>query len=357
MTRQVRIGNTVIGGGMPVLVQSMTNTRTSDVKKTVAQIKRLEAAGCEIIRCGVPDTDSAKALKQIKKKIKIPLVADIHYDYRLAIEAMKSGADKIRINPGNIGGAEKVTAVIEAAKERGCAIRLGINAGSLKTVPGSEFRVPSSLPSVQSGNKTANAMVASLLEYIEFFEMHDFADIVVSLKASNVMTTIEAYKFFSKIKDYPMHIGVTESGTELGGTIKSSVGLGILLSQGIGDTMRVSLTAEPEREVYAAYRILAALGLRSRGPDIISCPTCARTEIDVIKLAHDVEKMTFNIEKPVKIAVMGCSVNGPGEAAHADIGVCGGRGVGMIFKGGKIIKKVIKKNLLREFRKELLKLI
>ena len=350
MTRKVRIGRTVIGGGMPVLVQSMTNTRTSDVKATVAQIKRLEAAGCEIIRCGVPDMDSAKALKQIKKKMKIPLVADIHYDYRLAIEAMKSGADKIRINPGNIGGAEKITEIIEAAKERGCAVRIGVNSGSLK-----EVRSPES--GVRSQNKIANAMIASLLEYIEFFEMHDFADIVVSLKASNVMTTIEAYKLFSKIKDYPMHIGVTESGTELGGTIKSSVGLGILLSQGIGDTMRVSLTAEPEREIYTAYRILAALGLRRRGPDIISCPTCARTEIDVIKLAHDVEKMTFDIEKPVKIAVMGCSVNGPGEAAHADIGVCGGRGVGLIFKNGKIVKKVIKKNLLKEFRKELNKIL
>jgi (E)-4-hydroxy-3-methylbut-2-enyl-diphosphate synthase len=345
-TRKVRIGKVTIGGGNPVLVQSMTNTKTANVKATVAQIKRLEDAGCEIIRCGVPDMDSAKALKQIKKKIKIPLVADIHYDYRLAIEAMKNGADKIRINPGNISGAEKITAIIEAAKERNCAIRIGVNSGSLKETRDSRLET-------LSNNKTANAMVESLLEYIEFFEMHDFSDIVVSLKASDVMTTIEAYKLFSKIKDYPMHIGVTEAGTELGGTIKSAAGLGILLYQGIGDTLRVSLTAEPEKEVYVAYRLLDALDIRKRGAEIISCPTCARTEIDVIKLAHEVEKMSFGIKKHVKIAVMGCSVNGPGEAAHADIGVSGGRGVGLIFIKGRIVKKVPKKKLLQEFKKNL----
>jgi (E)-4-hydroxy-3-methylbut-2-enyl-diphosphate synthase len=350
MTRKVSIGKAVIGGGNPVLVQSMTNTCTSNVKATVAQIKRLEDAGCEIIRCGLPDMDSAKALRQIKKKIKIPLVADIHYDYRLAIEAIKNGADKIRINPGNIGGAEKVTAIIEAAKERSCAIRIGVNSGSLKEVRISDF-------GLRSENETANAMVASLMEYIGFFEMHDFADIVVSLKASDVMTTIEAYKLFSKIKDYPMHIGVTEAGTELGGTIKSAAGLGILLYNGIGDTLRVSLTAEPEKEVYVAYRLLDALNIRKRGAEIISCPTCARTEIDVIKLAHDVEQMSFGIKKPIKIAVMGCSVNGPGEAAHADIGVSGGRGIGLIFLKGKIIKKVKKEKLLSEFKRELNRLI
>ncbi len=356
-TRQVKIGKAIIGGGLPVLVQSMTNTKTANVKATVAQIKRLEAAGCGIIRCGVPDADSAKAIKQIKKKIKIPFVADIHYDYRLAIEAIKNGADKVRINPGNIGGAEKVTAIIEAAKERGVALRIGVNAGSLKTVPSSGFRVPSSAAGTRSENETANKMVESLMEYIEFFEMHDFGDIVVSLKASDVMATIEAYKLYSKLKDYPVHIGVTEAGTELGGTIKSAVGLGVLLSQGIGDTLRVSLTAEPEKEVYVAYRILDALNLRKRGAEIISCPTCARTEIDVIKMAHDVEKLAFSISKPIKIAVMGCSVNGPGEAAHADIGVSGGKGVGIIFVKGKIIKKVPKKNLMNEFKKELNKIL
>lgn len=349
-TRQVRIGKVIIGGGNPILVQSMTNTKTANVKATVAQIKRLENAGCEIIRCGVPDMESAKAIKLIKKKIQIPLVADIHYDYRLAIESIKNGADKIRINPGNIGSAEKVTAVIEAAKERGCAIRIGVNAGSLKDAQSSKLKV-------QCENEMANRMVSSLLEYIEFFEIHNFSDIVVSLKASDVMTTIEAYKLFSKIKDYPMHIGVTEAGTELGGTIKSAAGLGILLYQGIGDTLRVSLTAEPEKEVYVAYRLLDALNIRKRGAEIISCPTCARTEIDVIKLAHDVEKMSFGIKKPIKIAVMGCSVNGPGEAAHADIGVSGGRGVGLIFLKGKIVKKVQKKKLLSVFKLELNKLI
>lgn len=361
VTRIVRIGTVTIGGGCPVAVQSMTNTKTANVKATIAQIKRLEDAGCEIIRCGVPDADSAKAIKQIKKKIKIPLVADIHYDYRLAIEAIKNGADKVRINPGNIGGAEKVTAIIEAAKERDVAIRVGVNAGSLKPSQNSKLKSQNEskgrLETRNSKLETANAMVDSLLEYIDFFEMHDFSDIVVSLKASDVMTTVEAYKLFSKIKDYPMHIGVTEAGTELGGTIKSAAGLGILLYEGLGDTMRVSLTAEPEKEVYVAYRLLDALNIRKRGAEIISCPTCARTEIDVIKLAHDVEKMSFGIKKTVKIAVMGCSVNGPGEAAHADIGVSGGRGVGLIFVRGKIIKKVSKKRLLAEFRKELAKLV
>lgn len=350
MTRKVSIGKVTIGGGNPVAVQSMTNTKTVNVKATIAQIKRLEDAGCEIIRCGVPDMDSAKAIRLIKNKIKIPLVADIHYDYRLALEAIKSGADKIRINPGNIGSAEKVTAIIQAAKERGCAIRIGVNSGSLKEAQSSRLKV-------QCENETANRMVSSLLEYIEFVEMHDFADIVVSLKASDVITTIEAYKLFSKIKDYPLHIGVTEAGTELGGTIKSAAGLGILLYEGLGDTLRVSLTAEPEKEVYVAYRLLDALNIRKRGAEIISCPTCARTEIDVIKLAHDVEEMSFGIKKPVKIAVMGCSVNGPGEATHADIGVSGGRGVGLIFLKGKIIKKVKKEKLLSEFKRELNRLI
>ncbi len=348
MTNKVKIGKVTIGGGNPIAVQSMTNTKTANVKATVAQIQRLTSAGCEIVRCGIPDMESAQALKDIKKKIKIPLVADIHYDYRLAIESMKNGADKIRINPGNIGAAEKVQAVIEAAQKYKCAIRVGVNSGSLKAAENLKLKI-------ESGNKTANTMVGSLMEHIEFFERLEFSDIVVSLKASDILTTFEAYKLFSKLRDYPTHIGITEAGTELGGVIKSSAGLALLLNEGIGDTMRVSLTAEPEKEIYVAYRILDALNKRKRGVDIISCPTCARTEIDVIKLAHDVEKMTMNVEKPLKVAVMGCSVNGPGEASHADIGVAGGRGIGLIFKKGKIIKKVKKAVLLKEFSKELKK--
>jgi (E)-4-hydroxy-3-methylbut-2-enyl-diphosphate synthase len=349
-TKKVRIGGIYIGGGNPIAVQSMTNTKTADIKATVAQIKRLEEAGCEIIRCGIPDMESAKAMKSIKKKIKIPLVADIHYDYRLAIEAMKSGVDKIRINPGNIGGAEKVRAVIEQARKSGCAVRIGVNSGSLKPSESLNLKFKSS-------NGTANTMVASLMEHIEFFERSDFSDIVISLKASDIMTTVEAYRLFSKFRDYPAHIGITEAGTELGGVIKSSAGLAILLSEGIGDTMRVSLTAEPEKEVYVAYRLLDALNIRKHGVDIISCPTCARTEIDVIKLAHELEKAAMWVKKPLKVAVMGCSVNGPGEASHADIGVAGGRGIGLIFKKGKIIKRVKKSELVKEFNKELRKML
>ena len=347
-TREVKIGKVKIGGGNPVLVQSMTNTKTSNVKATVAQIKRLQKAGCEIIRVGVPDSKSARAIKTIKKQVKIPVVADIHYDYKLAVEAIKAGADKIRINPGNIGSADKVTKIIEAAKNKGCAIRIGVNAGSVKKINNSRFTIQN-----KSKNETANTMIENLMEYIEFFEMHDFTDIVVSLKASDVVSTIEAHRIYSKLRDYPVHIGITEAGTELGGIIKSSVGLGILLSEGTGDTMRVSLSAEPEKEVYAAYRILDALGIRKRGVEIISCPTCARTEIDVIGTAKRVEALTMNISKPLKIAVMGCSVNGPGEARHADIGVTGSGKLGIIFVKGKIVKKVNKKLLLKEFMKEL----
>ncbi len=345
-TRKVKIGNLIIGGGNPIRVQSMTSTRTKNVKATIGQIKGLEAVGCEIIRVGVPDMDSAKAIGEIKRKIKIPLVADIHYDYRLAIESVRAGADKIRINPGNIGSEEKVKAIIQEAKKRKIPIRIGVNSGSLKETAGR-------LPGKKSGNIKANKMVASLLEYIGFFEKQKFFDIVISLKASDVITTVAAYELFSEYRDYPLHIGITEAGTELGGLIKSSMGLGILLNEGLGDTIRVSLTAAPEKEVYVAYRILDNLNLRKRGVDIISCPTCARTEIDVIKLAHKVERITMKLDKPLKIAVMGCSVNGPGEAKEADIGIAGGRGIGVIFKKGIIIKKVSKKNLLREFEMEL----
>ena len=349
MTRKVSIGGITIGGGSPVAVQSMCSTKTKDTDKTIAQIKRLEKAGCEIVRCGIPDMESAKALSVIKKKIKIPLVADIHYDYKLALASIENGADKIRINPGNIGSTDRVEAVIAAAKKKKCAVRIGVNSGSLKET--SSFKLAK-----KSGNGRADRMVASLMEHVTFFEERGFRDIVISLKASDILTTIAAYKLAAQYTDCPAHIGITEAGTELGGLIKSSVGLGILLHDGIGDTMRVSLTAEPEKEVFAAYRILGALDIRKRGADIISCPTCARTEIDVIKLAHMVEELTMNLEKPLKIAVMGCSVNGPGEASEADIGVAGGRGIGLIFKKGVIIKRVPKKELMREFLKELNKI-
>jgi (E)-4-hydroxy-3-methylbut-2-enyl-diphosphate synthase len=349
-TRSVKIGNIIIGGGAPVAVQSMCNTKTKDVKATIEQIKRLTDLGCEIIRCGVPDMESAIALAKIKAKIKIPLVADIHYDYKLAIASFKSGADKIRINPGNIGSQEKVKAIIDSAKEHKAVIRIGVNAGSLKT--NTTYNL-----SVGSGIEKVDRMVSSLMEHVEFFEKNNFKNIVVSLKAHDVPETLAAYRLFNKLKDYPLHIGITEAGTSLSGTIKSSVGLGILLNEGLGDTMRVSLTAEPEEEIYAAYKILSTLGLRRVGVELISCPTCARTEINVIKLAKEVEKMTKNIKKPLKIAVMGCSVNGPGEAKEADLGVSGGRGIGLIFKGGEIIRRVPKKNLLKEFEKELNKLI
>ena len=348
MTRTVKTGNVTIGGGNPVAVQSMCSTRTKDIVKTTAQIKRLQDAGCEIVRCGVPDMDSARAIAKIKKKIKIPLVADIHYDYRLALASIESGADKIRINPGNIGSIEKVESVIAAARRAKCAIRIGVNSGSLKETSSFKLRE-------KSGNGRADRMVASLMEHVSFFESRGFKDIVISLKASDILTTIAAYKLAAKYTNCPAHIGITEAGTMLGGVIKSSVGLGILLHDGIGDTMRVSLTEDPVKEVYAAYRILGALDIRKRGVDIISCPTCARTEIDVINLAHRVEELTMNVAKPLKIAVMGCSVNGPGEASEADLGVAGGRGIGLIFKKGVIIKKVKKKDLMKEFEKELKK--
>lgn len=349
-TRKVSIGNVTIGGGSPVAVQSMCNTQTKDVRATVEQIKRLTGLGCEIIRCGVPDLASARALEKIKSRIKIPLVADIHYDYRLAVESFKSGADKIRINPGNIGSKEKVRAVIDAAKAHKAAIRIGVNAGSLNT--GAAFKLPQS-----SGLKKVDMMVSSLMEHIVFFEDNNFENIVVSLKAHDVPETLAAYRLFNRLRDYPLHIGITESGTSYSGLIKSSVGLGVLLNEGLGDTMRVSLTAVPEEEIYPAYKILSTLGLRRVGVELISCPTCARTEINVIKLANEVEKLTMKIKKPLKIAVMGCSVNGPGEAKESDLGVSGGKGIGLIFKGGEIIKRVPKKDLLKEFEKELKKLI
>jgi (E)-4-hydroxy-3-methylbut-2-enyl-diphosphate synthase len=350
MSRKVRIGSVVIGGGAPIAVQSMTNTKTTDIKGTIAQIKGLQEAGCEIIRCSVPDAESAVAIKKIKKAIKIPLVADIHFDYRLAIEALKNGADKIRINPGNIGGEANIKAVLEAAKERGAAIRIGVNSGSLKKDV--KFALDKKSP-----DERANKMVASLMEHVEFFEKNKFENIVVSLKASDVPSTIEAYKLFAQYRDYPLHVGVTEAGTEFGGNIKSALGIGILLYLGLGDTIRVSLSADPRREIYAAYRILGGLNLRHVGIEVVSCPTCARTEIDIIKIAKMVEDMTMKEKKHLKVAVMGCVVNGPGEAAGADIGLTGSKKQGIIFVKGKIVKKVKKQGLLKAFEKMLKKMI
>lgn len=344
--RKVKIGGVVIGGGAPVAVQSMTNTPTKNVAATVAQIKKLEKAGCEIIRVSIPDIKSAGALKKIKRAVKIPVVADIHYDYRLALMSLDNGADKIRINPGNIGSGNKVKEIISAAKANGAAVRIGVNAGSVKKNSNSRFRIPGE-------NKTVKYMLENLLEHVEFFEKNRFKDIVISLKASDVLTTVEAYELFAKYRDYPLHIGITEAGTEVSGAIKSSAGLGILLYEGLGDTIRVSLSADPVREVFTAYKILGCLGLRKRGVEIISCPTCARTEINVIETAKKLEKELVDVEKPVKVAVMGCGVNGPGEAKHADIGVTGSGKYGIIFRKGRIVKKVEKQNLVAGFKKEL----
>lgn len=348
--RIVRVGGVALGGGNLIRVQSMTNTDTRDVKKTVSQIKRLEKAGCELIRVSVPDIESAFALRKIKEKINIPLIADIHFDYKLAIEAIKQGADKIRINPGNIGSEEKVKEIIKYAKNAKIPIRIGVNAGSLKKQINYNLKM-------QSKNKTANYMVASLMEYVEFFERNNFHNLVLSLKSSEVEECVEAYRLVDKLTDYPLHIGITEAGTVKSGVIKSAVGLGILLYEGIGDTIRVSLSADPVEEIYTAYRILDVTGRRKYGVEIISCPTCARTGIDVIKLAEKIEKLTLGISKPFKIAIMGCVVNGPGEAKNADLGISGSKNFSVIFKNGKIIKKVSKQKVIKEFEKELYKIL
>ncbi len=346
MTKEIKIGGIKIGGGNLIRVQSMTNTDTKNIKSTVAQIKRLEKAGCEIIRISIPDKESAEAIKEIKKKINIPVVADIHFDHTLAILSIKNGADKIRINPGNIGSEEKVLEIIKEAKKAKIPVRIGVNAGSLKKDIKYNLQI-------KSNNETANKMVASLMEHLEFFEKNDFFDIVISLKSADVNETVEAYRLISKVRDYPLHLGITEAGTEKSGLIKSAVGLGILLYEGLGDTIRVSLSAAPEEEIFAAYRILDVAGRRKHGVEIISCPTCARTEIDVIKLAKKIEQKTKYIKIPLKIAIMGCVVNGPGEAKEADIGITGSKNFGVIFKNGKIIKKVPKNKVMKIFEKEL----
>lgn len=343
--RIVNIGGVEIGGENLIAIQSMCNTDTRDVQSTVNQIIELENAGCEIIRVAVPDMEAAQAVANIKKQIHIPLVVDIHFDYRLAIECMKSGADKVRINPGNIGERDRVKQVVEMAKEREIPIRIGVNGGSLEK---ELLR--------KHGGVTADALVESAMGHVAILDELNFLDVVVSIKISDVPKMLDAYRKFSEISDIPLHIGVTESGTLKSGTIKSSVGIGALLAEGIGDTMRVSLTANPVEEIYTAYDIQKVLGLRKTGAEIVSCPTCGRTQINLIPIADEIEKRVQGLNKNIKIAVMGCAVNGPGEAREADIGIAGGKGEGLIFKKGEIIRKVKENEIIDELMTEIDKL-
>ena len=342
-TKVIRIGDRVIGGGNPVLIQSMTNTRTEDVKATVEQIQRLTAAGCEIIRCTVPTMEAAEALTEIKKQITIPLVADIHFDYRMAIAAMEHGADKIRINPGNIGSRERVKAVVDVAKERQIPIRVGVNSGSLEKELVEKYY-----------GVTAEGIVESALDKVNIIEDLGYDQIVISIKSSDVLMCAKAHELIADKTDYPLHVGITESGTLFSGNIKSAVGLGIILYQGIGDTIRVSLTGDPVEEVKSAKLILKTLGLRKGGIEVVSCPTCGRTRIDLIGLANQVENMVADIPLDLKVAVMGCVVNGPGEAKEADIGIAGGIGEGLLIKKGEVVKKLPEGELLEALRQELL---
>lgn len=342
-TKTVKIGNKIIGGGNPVLMQSMTNTKTEDIKATVEQIKRLEAAGCDIVRSTVPTIEAAQALKQIKKEIRIPLVADIHFDYKMAIAAIENGADKIRINPGNIGSRERVAEVVKAAKERNIPIRVGVNSGSLEK----------ELVEKYSG-VTAEGIVESALDKVKVIEDMGYDNLVISIKSSDVLMCVKAHEILAKQTIHPLHVGITESGTVISGNIKSAIGLGLILNQGIGDTIRVSLTGDPVEEIKSAKLILRTLGLRKGGIEIVSCPTCGRTKIDLIGLANQVENMTADIPLDIKVAVMGCVVNGPGEAKEADIGIAGGDGEGLLIKKGEIIKKVPEEQLLSVLREELL---
>lgn len=342
-TREIQIGTVKIGGGNPIAIQSMTNTRTEDVKATVAQILALEAVGCDIIRCAVPTMEAADALKEIKKQIHIPLVADIHFDYRLAIAAIENGADKIRINPGNIGSEERVRAVVEKAKEYHVPIRVGVNSGSLEKELVEKYH-----------GVTAEGIVESALDKVRMIEEMGYDKLVVSIKSSDVLMCVKAHELIAKQCPYPLHVGITESGTVLSGNIKSSVGLGIILHEGIGDTIRVSLTGDPLEEIKSAKLILRTLGLRKGGIEVVSCPTCGRTQIDLIGLANQVEQMVEDIDLDIKVAVMGCVVNGPGEAKEADIGIAGGIGEGLLIKKGEIVRKVKEDQLLDTLREELL---
>ncbi len=342
-TKEIKIGNKVIGSGNPILIQSMTNTKTQDVKATVAQIQSLTKAGCDIIRCAVPDMEAARALAEIKKQISIPLVADIHFDYRLAIAAMENGADKIRINPGNIGARERVQAVVDVAKERNIPIRVGVNSGSLEKELLDKYH-----------GVTAEGIVESALDKVKLIESMGYDNLVISIKSSDVMMCVRAHELIADKTGYPLHVGITESGTVTSGNIKSAVGLGLILYQGIGDTIRVSLTGDPLEEIKSARLILKTLGLRTGGIEVVSCPTCGRTCIDLIGLANQVETMVADIPLDIKVAVMGCVVNGPGEAREADIGIAGGKGEGLIIKRGEIYKKVKEDELLSALRYELL---
>ena len=340
-TRQIRVGNILIGGNAPVVVQSMTNTDTSDVSATVGQIKRLEDAGCEIVRVAVPDTDAAAAIADIRNSIHIPLIADIHFDYRLALMAIDNGVDGLRLNPGNIGARDRIAQVVHAAADRGIPIRIGVNAGSLEEDLLKKY-----------GHPTAEAMVESALRHVRILEDLNFHDIKVSLKASSVQLTLDAYRLFSEKSDYPLHVGVSEAGPLLSGTVKSAIGIGMLLSEGIGDTIRVSLTADPVEEVRVAYEILKALNLRHRGVNIISCPTCGRMEIDIERIAAEVEKRLSSVTLPLNISILGCVVNGIGEGKESDVGIAGGKGVGLLFRGGEIVRKLREDELVDALVKE-----
>ncbi|MGY0394873.1 flavodoxin-dependent (E)-4-hydroxy-3-methylbut-2-enyl-diphosphate synthase [Fusobacterium sp.] len=340
MSRVVKVGDILIGGGNPIIIQSMTNTVTSNVEATVEQINKLEKAGCQMVRMTINNEEAAKAITEIKKRVTLPLCADIHFDYKLALLAMENGIDKLRINPGNIGSDDKIKIVVQMAKEKGIPIRIGVNSGSIEKHILEKY-----------GKPTADGMVESAMYHINLLEKNGFNDIVVSLKASNVKMMVEAYRKISKLVDYPLHLGVTEAGTAFQGTVKSAIGIGSLLVDGIGDTIRVSLTEDPVEEIKVAKEILKVLGLIEAGVEIVSCPTCGRTEIDLIGLAKRVEKEFENEKRKLKIAVMGCVVNGPGEAKEADYGVAGGKGVGVIFKKGKIVKKVEESEILIELKK------
>jgi len=344
ISRQIAIGKVKVGGGAPITVQSMTKTDTRDIPATVAEIKRLEAAGCDIVRLAVPDMEAAKSLGEIKKQVNIPIVSDIHFDYRLALEAIKQGVDGMRINPGNIGSKARIKAVVDAVKERGIPIRIGVNSGSLER---DILR--------KHGSPTAEALAESAFRHVEILEDLDFRDIKISVKSTDVMKMIRAYRIIAERTDYPLHLGVTEAGTIKMGTIKSSVGIGTLLAEGIGDTIRVSLTGDPVEEIYVGIEILRSLGLRKNGIELISCPGCGRLEIDLMKLVKDVEDRISEIElpRPIKVAILGCVVNGPGEASEADIGIAGGRGKGMLYKDGKLVKSFKEEELVDQLVEEI----
>ena len=342
LTKEIRIGDRVIGGSYPILIQSMTNTKTQDVDATVEQILRLEDAGCEIIRCTVPDMEAAKAIGEIKKRIHIPLVADIHFDYRLAIAAMENGADKIRINPGNIGSDERVRAVVEKAKEYHVPIRVGVNSGSLEKKYIEKYN-----------GVTAEGLVESALEKVAMIEQFGYDQLVISIKSSDVMMCVKAHELIADKTPYPLHVGITEAGTIISGNIKSSIGLALILNQGIGNTIRVSLTGDPVEEIRSAKIILKTLGIRKGGAEIVSCPTCGRTQIDLIRLANEAETLVSRYPYDIKVAVMGCVVNGPGEAREADIGIAGGDGCAVLFKKGEVLRKIPESEIVTELMKEI----